>query len=224
MQRGFILDHRLDKFHPGKIADSTWKHPLLSRLFLSLQTAMGFYPALLDLLDEGKRLLDSSCSSHNQNQTVKKQQRLRTILLQKKRWRTIGGSSGRVMLETCWWLIKRQSNQWTIEHCIRDRTCVPHGDVLCRASAVPLKVLIPYKSSTQIRKARKSPVVMETVSILCRCPRCYRLLRSWQQVNWRNSQFPSCISRIFHTDPARTSSGHRLFSIFIGGTNQYVPP
>lgn len=54
----------------------------------------------------------------------------------------------------------------TIEHRIRDRTCVPHRDVLRGASAVLLKVLIPYNSSTQIRKTRKIPVVMETVSVL----------------------------------------------------------
>lgn len=44
--------------------------------------------------------------------------------------------------------------------------CVPHRDVLRVASTVPLKVLIPFNSSTQIRKTRKIPVVMETVSVL----------------------------------------------------------
>lgn len=111
----------------------------------------------------------------------------------------------------------------TIEHRIRDRTCVPHGDVLHGASAVPLKVLIPYNTSTQIRKTRKIPVVMETVSVLPTMS-LSRLLRSRRQVNWRNSQFPPCISQLFHTDPASTSSGHHPFSIFLGCANQHVHP
>lgn len=187
---------------------------------------MGFWPALLDLLGEVKRLTDSSCSSHNQNHPWQKNSRDSELFYFGRRgdgqaaapgWESDVRNVPMVdqKAEQCDSGLKR-----TIEHCIRDRTCVSHRDVFRGANAV----LIPNYSSTQIRKTRKIPVVMETVSVLRQYPHCDRLLRSRRQVNWRKSQFPFCISQLFHTDPASTSSGHHPFSIFLGCAHQSVRP
>lgn len=194
---------------------------------------MGFSPALFDLLGEVKRLIDSSSSSRNQNhpgQKTPETQNCFTLeeeVTHKQQLLCLKSDVGNMLMvdEKPKQSAEQSDNglERTIEHRIWDRRCVPHRDVLRGNSAVPLQVLNPYNSSTQIWKTRKIPVVMETVSCR-RCPRCDRLLHSQWQVNWRNSHFLSCISSLFHTDTTSISSGDHPFSIFLGCTHQHVRP
>lgn len=79
-----------------------------------------------------------------------------------------------------------------------------------------LKSLSHTTAQHKSQRQGKFPLSWKQCPSCRRCPRCDRLLCSRRQVNWRNSQFPSCISQLFHTGPASTSSRHHPFSIFLG--------
>lgn len=129
------------------------------------------------------------------------------------------------MSEMCRWLIKRQSNlQSNVTMDRREQQnialgteCVfPTGMFSAGPAQCCLKSLSHTTAQHKSQRQGKFPLSWKQCPSCRRCPRCDRLLCSRRQVNWRNSQFPSCISQLFHTGPASTSSRHHPFSIFLG--------